>query len=89
MNDSNSSLPSETQAWDALTRLALDLSWSWSHSADEIWKRVDPAFRQRIEEMFSAQAGLLRAEYDRSVEAADLTRLTGNRKYEEETCADF
>ena len=43
MNDStNSSLPSETQAWDALTRLALDLSWSWSHSADEIWKRVDP-----------------------------------------------
>jgi starch phosphorylase len=43
MNDStNSSLPSETQAWDALTRLALDLSWSWSHSADEIWKRLDP-----------------------------------------------
>jgi hypothetical protein len=23
---------------DALTRLALDLSWSWNHSADEIWK---------------------------------------------------
>ena len=43
MNDStNSSLPSETQAWDALTRLALDLSWSWNHSADEIWKRLDP-----------------------------------------------
>src|ERR1700693_758790 len=43
MNDStNSSLPSETQAWDALARLALDLSWSWSHSADEIWKRLDP-----------------------------------------------
>ena len=29
--------------------------------------------------MFSAQADLLRAEYDRSVAAADLTRLTGNR----------
>ena len=43
MNDStNSSLPSETQAWDALTRLALDLSWSWDHSADEVWKRLDP-----------------------------------------------
>ena len=43
MNDStNSSLPSETQAWDALSRLALDLSWSWNHSADEIWKRLDP-----------------------------------------------
>ncbi len=33
--------PSEMQA-DALTQLALDLSWSWSHSADEIWKRLDP-----------------------------------------------
>ena len=29
--------------------------------------------------MLSAQAELLRAEYDRSVAAADLTRLTGNR----------
>jgi len=29
--------------------------------------------------MFSAQADLLRAEYDRSVAAADLARLTGNR----------
>ena len=27
---------------DAFTPLALDLSWSWSHSADEIWKRLDP-----------------------------------------------
>jgi hypothetical protein len=42
MNDSYSSPPSGTQAWDALTRLALDVSWSWSHSAGEIWKRVDP-----------------------------------------------
>src|SRR5579864_977032 len=43
MNESiNSSLPTKTEAWDALSRLALDLSWSWSHSADEIWKRVDP-----------------------------------------------
>src|SRR5271165_5525046 len=43
MEDStNSSLPSETQAWDALARLALDLSWSWDHSADEVWKRLDP-----------------------------------------------
>jgi hypothetical protein len=29
--------------------------------------------------MYSAQADLLRAEYDRSVAAADLARLTGNR----------
>ncbi len=43
MNDSlHSSLPSETQAWDSLTRLALDMSWSWNHSVDEIWKLLDP-----------------------------------------------
>ena len=43
MDDSkNSSLPSETEALDALNRLALDLSWSWDHSADEVWKRLDP-----------------------------------------------
>src|SRR5271165_1181676 len=43
MNDSlHSRLPSETQASDALTRLASDMSWSWNHSADEIWKRLDP-----------------------------------------------
>jgi starch phosphorylase len=43
MDDSkNSSLPSETEALDALNRLALDLSWSWEHSADEVWKRLDP-----------------------------------------------
>jgi len=27
---------------NALTELALDLHWSWNHSADEIWKRLDP-----------------------------------------------
>ena len=30
------------QDTDALTQLALDLSWSWNHSRDEIWKRLNP-----------------------------------------------
>jgi starch phosphorylase len=30
------------QAAEALTRLALDLNWSWNHSGDEIWKHLDP-----------------------------------------------
>jgi glycogen phosphorylase len=47
MKDSmNSSPPSEMDASDALTRLALDLSWSWNHSTDEIWKRLDPELRE-------------------------------------------
>src|SRR5208337_103388 len=37
-----SKLLSEMQDSDALTRLALGLSWSWNHWADDIWKRLDP-----------------------------------------------
>ena len=49
MKDSmNSSLPSEMDASDALTRLALDLSWSWNHSTDEIWRRLDPELWELI-----------------------------------------
>ncbi|HYK63094.1 MAG TPA: alpha-glucan family phosphorylase [Bryobacteraceae bacterium] len=34
--------PSETLATEALAQLALDLRWSWNHSADELWKQIDP-----------------------------------------------
>jgi glycogen phosphorylase len=34
--------PSETQTSDALAEMALDLRWSWNHSADAIWERLDP-----------------------------------------------
>jgi glycogen phosphorylase len=34
--------PSESQASETLTQLGLDLRWSWNHSADEIWHRLDP-----------------------------------------------
>ena len=36
------------QHTDALTRLALDLSWSWNHSADEIWKKHDPRTGEKV-----------------------------------------
>ena len=26
----------------ALTELAMDLRWSWNHSMDELWRRLDP-----------------------------------------------
>jgi glycogen phosphorylase len=34
--------PSETTVSDALTDLALDLRWSFNHSADHLWERLDP-----------------------------------------------
>jgi starch phosphorylase len=41
-NPTYTALSSETRASNALTQLALDLHWSWNHSADEVWKRLDP-----------------------------------------------
>jgi len=35
-------LPGDIEGYDKLAALALDLQWSWSHSADEFWKRIDP-----------------------------------------------
>jgi glycogen phosphorylase len=41
-NPTYSEFSSETRASEALTQLALDLYWTWNHSADEVWKRLDP-----------------------------------------------
>jgi glycogen phosphorylase len=37
-----SNRPSKTATLDALTELALDLRWSYNHSADKLWERLDP-----------------------------------------------
>ncbi len=43
MNSSAPSSPSPaTVISDALTELALDLRWSFNHSADKLWERLDP-----------------------------------------------
>src|SRR5664279_5207617 len=39
----SSSPPDPPQGLDALTELAMDLRWSWNHSMDELWRRLDPA----------------------------------------------
>lgn len=36
-------LPVEVDGFDSLAELALDMRWSWNHSADEVWKQLDPA----------------------------------------------
>lgn len=33
---------SDAEAYDALKELALDLRWSFNHSADRLWERLDP-----------------------------------------------
>ena len=36
-------LPMEVAGLDSLAELALDMRWSWSHYADEVWRQLDPA----------------------------------------------
>jgi starch phosphorylase len=35
-------LPRDIEGSEQLLALALDLQWSWSHSADELWQQIDP-----------------------------------------------
>jgi starch phosphorylase len=35
-------LPTDVKGFDSLAELALDLRWSWSHAADEVWQQLDP-----------------------------------------------
>ena len=43
--DPSSSQPH--QGLDALTELAMDLRWSWNHSTDELWRKLDPALWEK------------------------------------------
>src|SRR5580658_5557249 len=36
-------LPFEVESFSSLAELALDLRWSWSSYADELWQQLDPA----------------------------------------------
>ncbi len=35
-------LPTDLEGFDDLAELALDIRWSWDHSADEVWRKIDP-----------------------------------------------
>ena len=35
-------LPTEIEGFNSLTDLALDMSSSWNHSCDEVWRTLDP-----------------------------------------------
>src|SRR5450631_1570015 len=32
----------DVEGFDALAELALDLSWSWNHATDQVWRQLDP-----------------------------------------------
>jgi starch phosphorylase len=60
----------EMQNPDALTQLALDLSWSWSHSADKIWKRLDPELWELTANPWLILQSISQRKLDRLTDAA-------------------
>jgi len=41
--------PEDIEGFDKLAELALDMRWIWNHSADEIWKEIDPELWERTD----------------------------------------
>jgi len=41
-NSADMDLPSASQTSDMLAEVALNLRWSWNHSADQLWERLNP-----------------------------------------------
>ena len=39
-------LPTDIDGFDSLAELALDMRWSWNHSADYLWRQLDPVLWQ-------------------------------------------
>jgi glycogen phosphorylase len=35
-------LPTDIAGFDSLAELALDMRWSWNHSTDQVWRKLDP-----------------------------------------------
>jgi glycogen phosphorylase len=41
-NSIYSFLTKEVEGFDSLAEIALDMRWSWSHAADQVWQQLDP-----------------------------------------------
>ena len=41
--------PAGVEGFESLAELALDMRWSWNHSADEVWREIDPALWELTE----------------------------------------
>ena len=78
-------LPAElAELVDRLTDLAVDLRWTWSHGADALWKHIDPAGWEEVENPYEVLQNLtkprLRALKDDPVFLRYLSELTETRE---------
>ena len=78
-------LPAElAELVDRLTDLAVDLRWTWSHGADALWKHIDPAGWEEVENPYEVLQNLtkprLSALKDDPVFLRYLSELTETRE---------
>ena len=69
---------------EALTDLALDLRWTWSHAGDELWRTIDPQTWERIENPWVIVQNVPNSRLQElAVDTAfleELARLSGERR---------
>ena len=69
---------------EALTDLALDLRWTWSHAGDELWRTIDPQTWERIENPWVILQNVPHSRLQQlAVDTAfleELARLSGERR---------
>src|SRR6516164_10068690 len=77
------------EALAPLADLALDLRWTWSHAADALWERIDPAVWEQTGNPWTLLQGQsaerLSSLADDREFVSELTRLTEARKAYVET----
>ncbi len=54
-----------TDGFEALKELALDLRWSWDHGTDEIWREIAPALWERTRHPYSVLLAAPQEEIER------------------------
>ncbi len=69
--------PTPPQGLDALTELAMDLRWTWNHSGDELWRRLDPELWARTQHPSVVLQSVAREKITRALADQDFSGLLG------------
>ncbi len=73
--------PTEVEGFDSLAELALDIRWSWNHSADEVWSQLDPVLWELTQNPWVVLQTVSRNENLRELRAAIARAdLSGERR---------
>jgi starch phosphorylase len=67
--------PGMPQGLEALTELAMDLRWTWNHTMDELWRRLDPDLWERTRHPSAVLQNVPRDRLAASLADPDFCRL--------------